>query len=83
MVVPPQWQPEEFHTEQRRQARAERNVLGERRRSIGLIAGGALVVALQLPWVLIGLPGLGIITMPIGLFMMIGGGIQLLLERGE
>lgn len=83
MVIPPGWQPDEFHTEQRRQARAERNVRGERRRSRWLIVLGALVAALQLPWELIGLPGLGIVTMPIGVFMMIGGALQLLLERGE
>jgi hypothetical protein len=83
VVVPPGWQPEEFNTEQRRQERAERNVHSERGRSRLLVIGGALLLAAELPAILAGWSGLGLILVPLGLFMAIGGAIQLLLERGE
>jgi hypothetical protein len=82
MVVPPIWQDENPRDERQRQEIVARNVRGERRRSMALVIGGALLLASLLPAVLAGWPGLGIIIIPTGLFMMIGGGIQLLFERG-
>lgn len=83
MVVPPGWQPEEFNTEQRRQARAENNVRAERGRSRLLVIVGVLLIVAEIPAILLGWPGLGIILVPMGLFMVIGGVLQLALERGD
>lgn len=82
MVVPPIWQQDNPRDEHERQEIAARNVRGEQRRSWALIIGGTLLLACMLPAVLAGLPGLGILIVPTGLFMLIGGGIQLLFERG-
>lgn len=82
MVVPPIWQDDNPRDERQRQEIVARNVRGERRRSLALVIGGALLLACLLPAVLAGWPGLGIIIIPAGLFMIIGGGIQLLFERG-
>jgi uncharacterized membrane protein HdeD (DUF308 family) len=43
--------------------------------------GGVVVLAVFGVLALAGLPGTGLILVPVGLFMIIGGGIQLLLER--
>ena len=82
MVVPPIWQEDNPRDERERQEIVARNVRGERHRSLALVIGGALVLACLLPAVLAGLPGLGILIVPTGMFMVIGGGIQLLFERG-
>lgn len=82
MVVPPIWQQDNPRDERERQQIVERNVRSEHRRSWALVIGGALLLACMLPAILAGLPGLGILIVPTGLFMVIGGGIQLLFERG-
>jgi predicted phage tail protein len=82
LVVPPIWQEDNPRDERQRQEIVARNVRSERRRSLALVIGGLLVLACMLPAVLAGLPGLGIIIVPTGMFMVIGGGIQLLFERG-
>ena len=82
MVVPPIWQEDNPRDERERQEIVARNVRSEQRRSRALVIGGALVLACMLPAVLAGLPGSGLIIIPTGLFMVIGGGIQLLFERG-
>ena len=82
MVVPPIWQEDNPRDERERQEIVARNVRSEQRRSRALVIGGALVLACMLPAVLAGLPGLGLVIIPTGLFMVIGGGIQLLFERG-
>ena len=82
MVVPPIWQDDNPRDERERQEIVARNVRSEQRRSLALVIGGLLVLASLLPAILAGLPGLGIIIVPTGLFMVIGGGIQLLFERG-
>lgn len=82
MVVPPIWQEENPRDERERQEIVARNVRGEQRRSWALIIGGAILLACLLPAMLAGLPGLGIVIVPTGLFMMIGGAIQVLFERG-
>ena len=82
MVVPPIWQDDNPRDERQRQEIVARNVRSERRRSLALVAGGAILLAMMLPAILAGLPGLGLIIVPTGLFMVIGGGVQLLFERG-
>jgi predicted phage tail protein len=82
VVVPPIWQDDNPRDERQRQEIVARNVRSEHRRSLALVIGGLLVLASLLPAVLAGLPGLGIIIVQTGLFMVIGGGIQLLFERG-
>lgn len=82
MVVPPLWQQDNPRDERERHEIVERNVRGERRRSWALIGGGGLLLACMLPAILAGLPGLGILIIPTSLFMLIGGAIQLLFERG-
>jgi hypothetical protein len=82
MVVPPIWQEDNPRDERERQEIVARNVRSERRRSWLLIIGGALILACMIPAVLAGLPGLGLLIVPIGLFMIIGGAIQISFERG-
>ncbi|MGH9175473.1 MAG: hypothetical protein ACRD1H_14000 [Vicinamibacterales bacterium] len=82
MVVPPIWQDDNPRDERERQEIVARNVQAERRRSWALVAGGAVVLLGMLPAILAGLPGLGILIVPLGLFMLIGGAIQLIFERG-
>lgn len=82
MVVPPLWQEDNPRDERERQAIVARNVRSERRRSWALMIGGAILLAGMLPAILAGWPGLGIVIVPTGLFMMIGAGIQILFERG-
>lgn len=82
MVVPPIWQEDNSRDERERQEIVARNVRSEQRRSLALVIGGFVVLACLLPAALAGLPGLGIVIVPTGLFMVIGGGIQLLFERG-
>jgi predicted phage tail protein len=82
MVVPPIWQDDIPRDERERQEIVARNVRSERRRSLAVVIGGAILLATMLPATLVGLPGLGLIIVPTGLFMVIGGGVQLLFERG-
>jgi hypothetical protein len=82
MVVPPIWQDDIPRDERERQEIVARNVRSERRRSLALVIGGFILLAMMLPAILAGLPGLGLIIVPTGLFMVIGGGVQLLFERG-
>ena len=82
MVVPPIWQDDNPRDERERQEIVARNVRAERRRSWLLVAGGVIVLLGMLPAILAGLPGVGILIIPLGLFMLIGGAIQLLFERG-
>jgi hypothetical protein len=82
MVVPPIWQEDNPRDERERQEIVARNVRSERRRSWLLIVGGALILACMIPALLAGLPGLGLLIVPIGLFMVIGGAIQISFERG-
>jgi predicted phage tail protein len=82
MVVPPIWQDDIPRDERERQEIVARNVRSERRRSLAVVIGGAILLTLMLPAILVGLPGLGLIIVPTGLFMVIGGGVQLLFERG-
>lgn len=82
MVVPPIWEQDNPRDERERQQIVERNVRSETRRSWTLIIGGGVLLASLLPAVLVGFPGLGILIVPTGLFMVIGGAIQLLFERG-
>lgn len=82
MVVPPIWRDENPRDERERQEIVARNVRGNRRRALALIIAGGVLLVLMVPALLAGLPGLGLILVPTGIFMMIGGGIQLLFERG-
>lgn len=82
MVVPPIWRDENPRDERQRQEIVARNVRGNQRRARLLVACGVLLLLCMLPAILAGLPGLGLILVPTGLFMIIGGSIQLLFERG-
>ena len=83
MVVPPSWQPDEFNDERTRQDRAEKNVRRDARGSWTLVIVGILLILGLIPAILVNLPGLGIILVPLGMFMIIGGAIQLIFERGD
>ncbi len=82
MVLPPIWEQDNPREEHERQAIVARNVRSESRRSWALVIGGIVLLMCMIPALLVGLPGLGIVIVPTGLFMIIGGGIQLLFERG-
>lgn len=82
MVLPPIWEQDDPREERERQTIVARNVRSESRRSWALVIGGVVLLICMIPALLVGLPGLGIIIIPTGLFMVIGGGIQLLFERG-
>ena len=82
MVVPPIWRDENPRDERQRQEIVARNVRGNQRRARLLVACGVLLLVCLIPAILAGLPGLGLLLVPTGLFMFIGGGIQLLFERG-
>ena len=82
MVVPPIWNDDNPREEHERQEIVARNVRSEQRRSWALVVGGAVLLACMLPAALAGLPGLGLIIVPTGLFMVVGGAIQLIFERG-
>ena len=46
-----------------------------------VFAGGFIVLAVWGVCLLIGLPGTGLVLVPVGMFMILGSGIQLLLDR--
>jgi hypothetical protein len=46
-----------------------------------VFVGGWVVLAAFGICLLVGLPGAGVILVPVGIFMIIGSGIQLLLDR--
>ncbi len=83
MVVPPSWQPSEFNDERTRQQRVEKNIRRDTRRSWMLVIAGVVLILGLIPAILFDLPGLGIILVPLGMFMIIGGAIQLIFERGD
>jgi hypothetical protein len=46
-----------------------------------VLVGGWIVLSVWGVCALFGLPGTGIVLVPVGMFMILGSGIQLLLER--
>ena len=67
--------------EESRQRRLGSRDFGSSRYWRWVFAGGWLVLAAFGICLLIGLPGTGVILVPVGIFMIIGSGIQLLLDR--
>jgi len=53
----------------------------DRRRRLILLAGGALALIAFGALAMLGLPGSGVVLVPIGMGMILGGGIPMLLDQ--
>jgi len=73
--------PNDADDETARERRLESRDFGKSRYWRWVFAGGWVVLAAFGVCLLVGLPGAGVVLVPVGLFMIIGSGIQLLLER--
>jgi len=72
--------PNPFDDEMQRAQRVDQNL--DTSRFTGIVFfGGWLVVAVFGALALVGYPGTGLVLVPIGVGMIIGGGVQLLLDR--
>ncbi len=78
--VPPQI-PNRYDDDEQRLRRLEAQETDDRRRSLALVIGGLLVLTTLIPLVLTGWSGVGVVLVPIGLGMIIGGGVQLVTAR--
>ena len=78
--VPPQI-PNRYDDDEQRLRRLEAQESEGRRRSLLLFVGGWLVLAALIPFALTGWAGVGLVLVPIGLGMILGGGLQLFTDR--
>ncbi len=68
-------------TDLERELRTEAEVGNQTRRSKVIFGGGIVVLLGFAACAVLGLPGAGVILVPIGMGMLLGGGIELLLGR--
>jgi len=73
--------PNDAEDEMARERRLEARDFRSARQWRWIFAGGWVVLAAWGVCVLAGWPGTGLILVPVGIFMILGSGIQLLLER--
>jgi len=73
--------PNPYDDEARRTERLNAQVDADARRNVLVFVGGLLVLVAFGMLALVGLPGAGLLLVPIGLGMLVGSGIELLLGR--
>jgi hypothetical protein len=73
--------PNDAEDEMARERRLESRDFGSSRYWRWVLVGGLVVLAAWGVCVLVGLPGMGLVLVPVGIFMILGSGIQLLLDR--
>jgi hypothetical protein len=71
--------PNAYDDDARRTERLNAQVDADARRTVLIFVGGLLVLVAFGLLALVGLPGVGLLLVPIGLGMLIGSGIELLL----
>jgi hypothetical protein len=80
-LFPPPQIPHPADEDQQRLKRLDALVDASHRRWLLVFLGGWLVLAAWLPLAVAGWPGAGVVFVPIGLGMVIGAGVQLLVDR--
>ena len=73
--------PNPFDDDAKRQQRLEANLPISSRRSLAIIIGGCACLLAFAVAAAFGLPGAGVVLVPVGMLLLIGGGIELLLSR--
>jgi hypothetical protein len=73
--------PNPYDDEAQKAARLEAQPEESPRRSLILVVGGALALAAFGVLILMGLPGAGLILVPIGIGLIIGGGIPFVINH--
>lgn len=82
-MFPPPDIPNRYDNDEARLRRLEAQATAERRKWLIVLALGVLALVAALPLSLVGWGGLMLLLAPLGLGMILGAGIQLLLDRGD
>lgn len=82
MAIPP-YIPNRYDTDEARLRRLEAQAQSERRKWLVVLALGIGLLLLGIPLFLLGWSGVMLMLAPLGLGMILGAGIQLLLDRGD
>jgi len=67
--------------EAQRRARLEAQVDDQPRRSLGIFVAGWLMLVAFGVLAVVGLPGAGLVLVPVGIGMILGAGIELIIHR--
>jgi hypothetical protein len=81
MPIFPAIVPKPYDDDAQRQARADANLPISSRRAAAILIAGCLALVAWGVLILLGYPGTGVELVPIGMLLIIGGGIELLLSR--
>lgn len=73
--------PNPFDDDAKRQQRLEANLPISSRRALAIVIGGCACLIAFAVAVVLGFPGAGAALVPLGMLLVIGGGIELLLSR--
>ena len=73
--------PNPFDDDAAREARLEANLPTTSRRALAIVIGGVVTLIAFGILALIGDPGTGVALVPLGILLLLGGGIELLLSR--
>ena len=73
--------PNPFDDDAQRQSRMEANLPTSSRRAAAILATGCVALIAFAVLVPLGYPGAGIALVPVGMLLILGGGIELLLSR--
>ena len=81
MPILPAIVPNPYDDDAQRQRRADANLPVTSRRAAAILGGGCLMLIAFLVLVPLGYPGSGVVLIPTGMLLIIGGSIELLLSR--